>query len=67
MNKKNQFVYMRHACTLRTPTFNLSDGALNTRANKIKPQHQFGVGCQVMMAEGGEKSDENVVQEDLVV
>ena len=29
--------------------------------------HQFGCDCQVMMAEGGEKSDENVVDEDLVV
>ena len=28
---------------------------------------QFCGDCQVMMAEGGEKSDENVVDEDLVV
>ena len=34
--------------------------------NKIN-RHQFGGDCQVMMAEGGEKSDENVVDEDLVV
>ena len=76
MDKKNHFVYMHHACT--TPTFRLSDGALDTRANQMKPQlavsfpdkinrHQFGGDCQVMMAEGGEKSDENVVDEDLVV
>ena len=30
-------------------------------------QHQFGGDCQVMMAEGGEKSHENVFNEDLVV
>ena len=71
MNKKNHFVYMRHACTLSMPTFSLSDGALDTRANEMKPQlavsytdkinrHQFEGKCQVMMAEGGEKSDENV-------
>ena len=30
-------------------------------------QHQFGGDCQVMMAEGGEKSHENVVDKDLVV
>ena len=30
-------------------------------------QHQFGGGCQVMMAEGGEKSHENVVDKDLAV
>ena len=45
--------------------------ALDTRANQMKPQravsypdkidrHQFGGGCQVMMAERGEKNDENV-------
>ena len=78
MNKKNHFVYMHHACTLSMPTFSLSDGALDTRANQMKPQlavsypdkinrHQFGGDCQVMMAEGGEKCDENVVDEDLVV
>ena len=60
------------------PTLSLSDGALDTRINQMKPQlavsypdrmnhHQFCGGCQVMMAEGGEKSDENVVGEDLVV
>ena len=38
MNKKNHFVYMRHACTLSMPTFSLSDGALDTRANQMKPQ-----------------------------
>ena len=59
-------------------TFSLSDGALDTRANQMKPQlavsypdkinrHQFGGDCQVMMAEGGEKSQENVADEDLVV
>ena len=78
MNKKNHFVYMCHACTLSMTTFSLSDGALDTRANQMKPQlavsypdkinrHQFGGDCQVMMAEGGEKSHENVVNEDLVV
>ena len=62
MNKKNYFVYKRHACTL----------------NQMKPQlavsypdkinwHQFGGDCQVMMAEGGERSHENVVDEDLVM
>ena len=66
MNKKNHFVYVHHACTLSMPTFSLSDGALDTRANQMKPQraigypdkinwHQFGGDCQVMMAEGGEK------------
>ena len=71
------FVYMRHACTLSMPTFSLSEGALDTRANQMKPQralsypdkihqHQFGGDCQVMMAEGGEKTHENVVDEDLV-
>ena len=75
MNTKNLFVYMCHACTLSMPT---SDGALDTRANQVKPQlaisypdkmnqHQLGGDCQVMMAEGGEKSHENVVDEDLVV
>ena len=43
---------------------------------KMKPQlavsypdkiHRFGGGCQTMMAEGGEKSDENVVDKDLLV
>ena len=29
--------------------------------------HQFSGGCQVMMAEGGEKSDKNVVGVNLVV
>ena len=78
MNKKNYFVYMCHACTLSMPTFGLSEGAVNTRANQMKPQlaisypdkinrHHFGGDCQVMMAEGGEKSHENVVDEDLVV
>ena len=54
------------------------DRALDTRANQMKPQHavnypdnmnrhQFGGDCQVMMAEGGEKSCENVVDKDLVV
>ena len=38
MNKKNHFVYMRHACTMSMPTISLSDGALGTRANQIKPQ-----------------------------
>ena len=57
---------------------NTPDGALDTRANQIKPQlafsypdkinrRQFGGDCQVMMTEGGQKSDENVVDEDLVV
>ena len=66
---------MRHA---GTSTFSLSDGALDTTANQKKPQlavsypdiisrHQFGGGCQVMMAEGGERSHEDVVDEDLVV
>ena len=78
MNKKSNFVYMRHACTLRMATFSLLDGAPDTRANQMKPQlavsypdkinrHQFGGDCQVMMAEGGEKSDENVVDKDHVV
>ena len=78
MNKKNHFVYMCHACTLSMPTFSLLDGALDARAKQMKPQvavsypdkinqHQFGGDCQVMMAEGGEKSHENVVDEDLVV
>ena len=78
MNKKNHFVYMRHLSILSMPTFSLSDRALNTRANQMKPQlgvsypdkinrHQFGGDCQVMMDEGGEKSDENVVDKDLVV
>ena len=60
------------------PTISLSDGALDARANQMKPQlavsypdkinrHQFGGECQVMMAEGGERSDENVIDEDLVV
>ena len=54
------------------PTFSLPDGALDTRANQMKPQlalsypdkinlYQFGGDCQVMMAEGGEKSDEDLV------
>ena len=30
-------------------------------------QHQFGGDCQVMVAGGGEKSHENVVDKDLVV
>ena len=30
-------------------------------------QHQFGGDCQVIMAERGEKSDENVVNEDILV
>ena len=30
-------------------------------------RHQFGGGCQVKMAEGGEKCDETVVDDDLVV
>ena len=66
INKENKFVYMCHACTLSMPTFSLSDGALDTRANQMKPQlavsfpdkinqHQFGGDCQVMMAEGGER------------
>ena len=78
MNKKNHFVYMCHACTLSMPTFSLSEGALDTRASQMKPQlavsypdkinlHQFGGDCQVMMAEGGEKSNENVVDVHLVV
>ena len=78
MNKKNNFVYMRHACTLSMLTFSLSGRALDKRANRMKPQlavsfpdkinrHQFGGDCQVIMAEGGERSDENVVDEDLVV
>ena len=69
---------MCHACTFSMPKFSLSDGALDTRANQMKPQlaisfpdkinwHQFGGDCQVIMAEGGERSDENVVEEDLVV
>ena len=61
---------MRHARTLSMPTFSrLSAGALDARANQMKPQlaisypdkinrHQFCGDCQVMMAEGGEKSDE---------
>ena len=67
---------MPHACTLSMLTFR--DRALDTRANQTKPQHavnypdnmnrhQFGGDCQVMMAEGGEKSCENVVDKDLVV
>ena len=69
---------MRHARTLSMPTFNLSDGALDTRANQMKPQlavsypdkidrHQFGGGRQVMIAERGDKSNENVVDEALLV
>ena len=68
MNKNNHFVYMHHACTLSMPI----------RANQMKPKlafsypdkiirHHFGGDCQVMMAEGGENSDENVFHEDLVV
>ena len=34
--------------------------------NKIN-RHHFGGDCQVMMAEGVEKSDENVADKDLVV
>ena len=30
-------------------------------------RHQFGDDCQVMMAEGGERNHENVVDEDLAV
>ena len=59
-------------------TFSLSVDALDTRANQVKPQlavsyldkinlYQFGGDSQVMMAEGGEKRDENLVDEDLVV
>ena len=69
---------MRHACTLSMPTLSQSDRAVDTRANRMKPQlavsspdkmngHQFGGDCQVMMAERGEKSHENVVEEHLVV
>ena len=51
------------------PTFNLSDGALDTKAQPHLAvsyadktnRHQFGRDCQVMTAEGGEKSHENVV------
>ena len=38
MNKKNYFVYMRHACSFNLPTFSQSNGALDTRANQVKPQ-----------------------------
>ena len=69
---------MCQSCTVSMPTISLSDGALDARANQMKPQlavsypdkinrHQFGGECQVMMAEGGERSDENVIDEDLVV
>ena len=75
MNKKDNFVNMCHACTLSMPH---SERALDTRVNQMKPQlalsypdkinqHQFSGGYQVMIAEGGEKNDENVVDEDLVV
>ena len=52
--------------------------SLDARGNQMKPQravsfpdtiyrHQFGGECQVMMAEGGEKSHENVADEHLVL
>ena len=74
MNKKDLFVYTCHA---RQHLF-ISDRALDTRANQMKPllavsypdkinRHRFGDDCQVMMAEGGEKSNENVVDKDPVV
>ena len=66
------------AHNLSMPTLSLSDGALDTRANHMKPQlavsypdkmyrHRFGGDCQVMMTEGGMESDENVVHKDLAV
>ena len=72
MSKKNHFVYMRHACTLSMPTFSIrrSPGYKGQSAvsypDKING-HQFGSDCKVMLTEGGEKSDENVVNEDPVM
>ena len=62
---------MRHACTLSMPTFSQLDRALDTRANQMKPQLALATLTKLigmaMMAEGGEKSNKNVVDEDLVV
>ena len=62
---------MHYACTLSKPTFSLSDGALDTRANLTKPQ--VAVSCPDKINRHGydgwgrEKSEENVVDEDLLV
>ena len=66
MNRKNYFVYTRHACTLSTRTNQMTPLLAVSYPDKAN-RHQFGGDCQVTMAEGGERSHENVVDEDLVV